>query len=144
MMPALLLPLVRFFVGRGASSALANLLAIVLPLALLGGSLAVGKCAYDRRFAAQARVDAGQAGAAADAGVSALEEARRRAAQDAETNETVADIEREIRDAPDDAAANRAARCGACRLRAYRDTRECAAMREAGVCGGTAAADAAR
>jgi hypothetical protein len=143
-MPALLLPLVRFFIGKGASSLIANLLAVALPLALLGGTLAVGKCAYDRRVATQARVDAGQAGADADAGVSALEAARERAAQDARTDAIVNDTEKEIRDAPDDAAANRAARCGACRLRAYRDTGECVAMRATGVCGGAAATDATR
>jgi hypothetical protein len=144
MMPALLLPLVRFFVGRGASRILANVLAVALPVLVVGGAVVAGKIAYDRRVVAQAKVDAGQAGAAADAGAAALEETRRRAAQDAETDKTIADIEEEIRDAPDDVTANRAARCGVCRLRAYRDTQQCAAMRETGVCGGLAAADATR
>ncbi len=125
-MPLFLLRLIPFAKANWKVLGVGLLVAAVLVL------LQLRSCDAARQRAAQERVNQGQAGAASAAGEAALNATREAASKAAETDSTVKDGTDAIRNAQDDEAAARAALAANCRLRQYRDSSQCAAVREAG------------
>ncbi len=104
----------------------AAILALVIFIIIAGPAA----CNRIRALQDQARVDQGQSGAAIGAGVEAINTIAGQAERDAATDREVKNAIDQINAAPA-GDSNDAAIRAVCGMRSYRDTRQCARLREA-------------